>query len=55
MVTDANKGIMRRFTEFINTASESLATELIAPSATFHVPGRPEPVRGRRAIWKSCR
>jgi steroid delta-isomerase-like uncharacterized protein len=46
MLTDANKGIMRRFTEFINTANESLATELIAPTATFHVPGRPEPVRG---------
>jgi steroid delta-isomerase-like uncharacterized protein len=46
MVTDANKGTMRRFTEFINTASESLATELIAPTATFHVPGRPEPLRG---------
>jgi steroid delta-isomerase-like uncharacterized protein len=46
MVTDANKGIMRRFTEFINTASESLATELVASTAAFHVPGRPEPLRG---------
>ncbi len=37
---------MGRFTEFINTASEKLASELIAPDATFHVPGRPEPMRG---------
>jgi steroid delta-isomerase-like uncharacterized protein len=37
---------MQRFTEFINTASPELAAELIAPEATFHVPGRSEPVRG---------
>ena len=37
---------MHRFTEFINTASEKLAEELISPEAVFHVPGRPEPVRG---------
>src|SRR6516165_11860491 len=37
---------MRRFTEFINTASEKLAAELIAPEAIFYVPGRPEPLRG---------
>jgi hypothetical protein len=32
--------------EFINTASESLAQELISPDAIFHVPGGPEPMRG---------
>jgi len=41
-----NKVVMRRFTEFINTASEKLAGELIAPGAIFHVPGRAEPMRG---------
>jgi steroid delta-isomerase-like uncharacterized protein len=43
---EANKRVMHRFTEFINTASEKLAEELISPEAVFHVPGRPEPVRG---------
>ena len=37
---------MRRFVEFINTASAPLAAELIAPDAIFHVPGQPEPLRG---------
>ena len=37
---------MRRFTDFINTASEKLAAELISPEAVFHVPGRSEPMRG---------
>ena len=35
---EANKRVMLRFTEFINTASEKLAEELIAPNAVFHVP-----------------
>jgi steroid delta-isomerase-like uncharacterized protein len=43
---EANKLIMLRFTEFINTASEKLAAELISTDAVFHVPGRPEPMRG---------
>ena len=43
---EANKHGMLRFTEFINTASEKLAVELISPDAVFHVPGRPEPMRG---------
>ena len=37
---------MSRFVEFINTGSEKLAEELISPDAVFHVPGRPEPLRG---------
>jgi steroid delta-isomerase-like uncharacterized protein len=46
MTIEANKRIMQRFTEFINTASEKLAAELISPNAVFHVPGRSEPLQG---------
>ena len=46
MTTENNKLTMQRFTEFINTASEKLAAELISPNAVFHVPGRSEPMRG---------
>jgi steroid delta-isomerase-like uncharacterized protein len=46
VTSESNKLVMRRFTEFINTASEKLAEELIAPDAIFHVPGRPEPMKG---------
>jgi steroid delta-isomerase-like uncharacterized protein len=41
-----NKVVMSRLVEFINTGSEKLAEELISPDAVFHVPGRPEPLRG---------
>jgi steroid delta-isomerase-like uncharacterized protein len=43
---EANKHVMPRFVQFINTASETLATELVSPEAIFHVPGRPEPMHG---------
>ena len=46
MTPEASKLVMIRFTDFINTASETLATELISPDAIFHVPGRSEPMRG---------
>lgn len=46
MVIETNKQIMHRFTEFINTANEKLAEDLISPNAVFHVPGSPEPMRG---------
>jgi steroid delta-isomerase-like uncharacterized protein len=46
MTAESSKLIMRRFVEFINTASEKLAQELISPAAIFHVPGRPEPLHG---------
>ena len=46
MKEDANKVLMRRFTDFINTASEKLAEELIDPHAIFHVPGQSEPIKG---------
>ena len=45
-MTTENKVVMRRFVEFINTGSETLAQELISPDAVFHVPGNPEPMRG---------
>ena len=46
MTAETNKAVMHSFLEFINTASEKLAQELISPDAVFHVPGRPEPMRG---------
>ena len=46
MTAEANKTLMHRFLEFINTASEKLAQELISPDAIFYVPGRPEPMSG---------
>jgi steroid delta-isomerase-like uncharacterized protein len=46
MTAEANKLVMARFTEFINTASEKLAQELISPDAVFHVPGKSDPMRG---------
>ncbi|MEK1895851.1 MAG: ester cyclase [Rhizobium sp.] len=46
MAMERNKRSMRRFVEFINTASEQLGAELIASEAIFHVPGRQEPLRG---------
>ena len=46
MTAETNKLAMRRFVEFINTASEKLAEELIATDAIFHVPGQTEPMRG---------
>src|ERR1700674_2625065 len=46
MTAESNKLVMARFVDFINSASEKLASELIAPDAVFHVPGRAEPVQG---------
>jgi predicted ester cyclase len=42
MMIETNKRVMHRFVEFINTASEELAAELIS----LYVPGRSEPLRG---------
>jgi steroid delta-isomerase-like uncharacterized protein len=46
MTAESKTKVMNRFLEFINTASEKLAVELISPDAIFYVPGRPEPLRG---------
>ena len=37
---------MDKFVRFINTADANLGEELISPDAIFHVPGRPEPLKG---------
>lgn len=46
MTSEANKLTMQKFVEFINTASQALADELISTDAIFHVPGSPEPMQG---------
>jgi steroid delta-isomerase-like uncharacterized protein len=46
MTIETNRRLMNRFVEFINTASEQLADELISTDATFHVPGSPGPMHG---------
>ncbi|MBT2118927.1 ester cyclase [Dyella sp. LX-66] len=46
MSAEQNKQVMDRFVTFINTASHALAQDLVSRDAVFHVPGRPEPVRG---------
>jgi steroid delta-isomerase-like uncharacterized protein len=46
MSVETNKRAMSRFVEFINTASEQLAVELISQDAVFYVPGRTDPLRG---------
>jgi hypothetical protein len=38
MATEKNKLTTERFTEFINTASEQMAAELISSNAIFHIP-----------------
>jgi steroid delta-isomerase-like uncharacterized protein len=46
MSAAANTALMRRFVEFINSASPAMAAELISPAAVFHAPGQPGPLRG---------
>jgi steroid delta-isomerase-like uncharacterized protein len=46
MTIESNKRLMRKFTEFINSASKQMAEELISPEAIFFVPGHTEPMRG---------
>ena len=46
MSTEKNKLVMSRFVEFINTADEKLAQELISANAKFYAPGSPEPMQG---------
>jgi steroid delta-isomerase-like uncharacterized protein len=45
-MSQANKLLMSRFVELINSASAPLAEELIHPNASFHVPGRADPMVG---------
>ena len=46
MSTEPMGAVMKRFVEFINTADEHLAREVIAPDAAFDAPTHGEPLRG---------
>lgn len=46
MSIENNIQLMKSFVEFINTANEQLAQELISTDAKFYVPGQPEPMHG---------
>jgi steroid delta-isomerase-like uncharacterized protein len=43
---EAHKDFFKQFIQFINSADENLAQQLISPVAKFHVPGQPEPLQG---------
>ncbi|MEH7844653.1 ester cyclase [Rhizobium laguerreae] len=43
---ETNKQLMDRFVEFINSADEKMADELVSNHAIFYVPGQPEPLKG---------
>jgi steroid delta-isomerase-like uncharacterized protein len=46
MSIESNIQLMERFVEFINSANENLAQEIISTDARFYVPGQPEPMHG---------
>jgi steroid delta-isomerase-like uncharacterized protein len=43
---EAHKDFFKQFIQFINSADENLAQQLINPVAKFHVPGQSEPLQG---------
>jgi steroid delta-isomerase-like uncharacterized protein len=43
---EAHKDFFKQFIQFINSADENLAQQLISPVAKFHVPGQPDPHQG---------
>ena len=43
---DTHRDFFKQFVQFINTADENLAQQLISPLAKFHVPEQPEPLQG---------
>ena len=43
---ETTKEFFKQFLQFINTADENLAQQLISPVAKFYVPGQPEPLQG---------
>jgi steroid delta-isomerase-like uncharacterized protein len=43
---DTHRDFFKQFVQFINTADENLAQQLISPLAKFHVPAQPEPLQG---------
>jgi steroid delta-isomerase-like uncharacterized protein len=42
----------KQFVQFINTADENLAQQLISPVAKFYVPGQLEPLQGPKGYLK---
>src|SRR6478752_1585735 len=46
MSIESTEAVMKRFVEFINTADEQLARQVIASEAVFYAPTHPEPLRG---------
>ena len=43
---ETTTAFFKQFVQFINTADENLAQQLISPVAKFYVPGQPEPLQG---------
>ncbi|MDQ0782339.1 ester cyclase [Chryseobacterium sp. W4I1] len=43
---EATKQFFNQFVQFINTADEDLAQQLISPAASFHVPFQADPLQG---------
>ena len=43
---ETHRDFFKQFVQFINTADENLAQQLISPVAKFHVPGQLEPLQG---------
>lgn len=43
---EATTVFFKQFLQFINTADENLAQQLISPVAKFYVPGQSEPLQG---------
>ncbi|CAE6689135.1 hypothetical protein R75461_00964 [Paraburkholderia nemoris] len=52
MSAESNKLFMSRFVEFINTANEVLAEELVDANAIFHAPVSPDPFIGPQGYMK---
>lgn len=48
MYIENNKSVMEKFVEFINTANEKLAGDLISEDAIFYAPTSPEPLKGTK-------
>jgi steroid delta-isomerase-like uncharacterized protein len=46
MPIESPEAVMTRFVEFINSADEQLAGQVIASDAVFHAPTHAEPLRG---------
>ena len=42
----SHEDFFKQFVQFINTADETLAQQLISPDAKLYVPGQSEPLRG---------